>query len=283
MCKVLMFSSYCRKLVVLIARVTQKIILINASASSPNNTITNDKSKTMIEKIVVNSRTTEIHGTTRLLINAYLKSGLTADRTLISMFNAITEQNTALGNAIDRSKAQSLLSEKDDIRDAADWAVGHLIKGYTYHPDETIRNAALVVDAVFNKYGFAVIDESYVTESSLLVSMLGDFAAPKVQEAIALLSGVAENIASLQAAQTDFENTQTQYAEELAEENNQLNATTLKKEVAALINDNLVVFLRSAERFQAETYGAFAATVAKIIADNNNAVRKRWNKGDSED
>jgi len=237
----------------------------------------------MIEKIIVNSRTTEIHGTTRLLINAFQQSGLTRDLTLSQLFTAINDKNTLLGDAIDRSKAQSILADKDDFRDAADRAVGYLIKGYTYHPDETIRNAALVVEAVFNKYGFSVIDESYVTESSHLVSMLGDFAAPKVQAAIALLSGVPENIASLQAAQTDFENTQTQYAEELAEENNQLNATTLKKEVATLINDDLVVFLRSAERFQAETYGAFAATVAKIIADNNDAVHKRRGKNDSED
>ncbi len=267
----------------LIARVTQKIILINPFASSPNNTITNVKSKTMIEKIIVNSRTTEIHGTTRLLINAFVQSTLTADRTLMPMFTAITEQNNALGDAIDRSKAQSILADKDDIRDAADRAVGYLIKGYTYYPDETIRNAALLVEAVFDKYGFSVIDESYVTESSHLVSMLGDLAAPNVQAAIALLPGVAENVATLQAAQTGFEDTQTQYAEELAEEDSQLNASTLKKQVAALINNDLVVFLRSAQRFQAETYGAFTATIAKLIADNNDAVRKRWSKDDSED
>ena len=237
----------------------------------------------MIEKIIATSRTTDIHGTTRILINAFLQSGLTEDRTLSSMMTAITEQNTALGNAIDRSKAQSILADKDAIRDAADRAVGYLVKGYTYHPDETIRNAALVVEGVFNKYGFEVTREGYVTESSHLVSMLADFAAPEVVAAIALLSGVAENIAALQAAQDDFENTQTQYAEELAEEENLSNATELKKEVVALINDDLVVFLRSAGRFQAETYGAFAAVVAKIIADNNETVRKRRSNDDSED
>ncbi|WP_303917486.1 DUF6261 family protein [Draconibacterium sediminis] len=237
----------------------------------------------MIERMNTTSRTTDVHGTTRLLINAYLQSGLTEDRTLTPMFTTITQTNTALGDAIDRSKAQSILADKDAIRDAADRAVGYLVKGYTYHPDEAIRNAALVVEAVFNKYGFSVTEEGYVTESSHLVSMLADFAAPEVQAAIALLSGVAENIGILQAAQDDFENTQTQYAEELAEEDNLPNATELKKEVLALVNDDLVIFLRSADRFQAETYGAFAAVVAKIIADMNETVRKRRTKDDSED
>lgn len=236
----------------------------------------------MIEKMMTTSRTTEVHGTTRLIINSYQQSGLTKDQTLNPMFTAISTQNNALGDSIDRSKAQSILAEKDDIRDAADRAVGYLVKGYTYHPDETVRNAALVVEKVFDKYGFVVTKEGYVTESSHLVSMLGDFAAPKVQAAIALLSGVAENIATLQAAQDDFENTQAQYAGELADENNLPNATELKKEVIGLINNDLVVFLRSSGRFQAETYGAFAAIVAKIIADNNEAVRKHHKKDDSE-
>ncbi|QIA07301.1 DUF6261 family protein [Draconibacterium halophilum] len=237
----------------------------------------------MIEKIITSSRTTDIHGTTRLLFNAYQQSGFTEDRTLNTLFTAINDRNTTLGNVIDQSKAQSILAGKDDNRDDDARAVGYLVKGYTYHPDETTRNAALKVDRVFNKYGLSITEESYVTESSHIVSMLGDFAAPDLVAAIALLPGVAENIASLQAAQDDFENTQTGYAKELAAEDNLPTATELKKEVVALINDDLVVFLRAAERFQAETYGAFAATVAKIIADNNETVRKRWNKDDAEE
>lgn len=232
----------------------------------------------MIEKIISSSKTTEIHGSTRLLDNAFQQSSLTQDPTLGPIITAINTTNTELGVAIDRSKAQSVLADKDEIRDNAVRAVGHLVKGYTYHPDQAIQEAAHVVEKVFDKYGFAVTEESFITESSHVVSMLGDFSAPKVQAAIAVLSGVAENIATLQVAQTDFENTQTLYTEELANEDKQLNATELKKEVVTMINEDLVVFLQSAKRFQAATYGAFADTVAKIIADNNSAVRKRRKK-----
>ena len=232
----------------------------------------------MIEKLVTNSKTTEVHGTTRLLSNAFQQSGLSTDQVLAPLFTTIDAKNADLGVSIDRSKAQSILAEKDEERDNATRAVGYLVKGYTYYPDQTLRDAATVVEGVFNKYGFAVTEESYVVESSHLVSMLGDFSAPKIQAAIALLPGVAENIAAEQAAQDDFENTQAEYAEELAEEDTLLNATTLKKEVTNLINNDLVVFLRSAERFQAATYGAFASTVAKIIADNNIQVKKRRKK-----
>lgn len=49
----------------------------------------------MIEKIIVNSRTTEIHGTTRLLINAFQQSGLTRDLTLSQLFTAINDKKYA--------------------------------------------------------------------------------------------------------------------------------------------------------------------------------------------
>jgi hypothetical protein len=229
----------------------------------------------MIEKIIVNSKTTEVHGTTRLVSNAFQQSGLSTDTVLAPLFTTIDSKNADLGEAIDRSKAQSILAEKDNERDNAVRAVGHLVNGYMYYPEQAVREAAFVVDQVFEKYGFAIVRESYVSESSLLVSMLGDFAKPKIQTAIALLPGVAENIATLQGAQNDFENTQTEYAEELAEEDTLLNATSLKKEVTTLVNDSLVVFLRSAQQFQAATYGTFAGTVAKIISENNIQVKKR--------
>uniref|UniRef100_UPI0032169F8D DUF6261 family protein n=1 Tax=uncultured Draconibacterium sp. TaxID=1573823 RepID=UPI0032169F8D len=237
----------------------------------------------MIEKIISTSRTTEVHGSSRLIITSYSQAELPSDPVVTGIITQLTTATDELGAAIKRSKAQSILAEKDDIRDERVRAIGYQVQGYTYHPDEAIRNAAAVVKSVFDKYGFSVIKESYVSESSHIVSMLGDFAKPPVQAAIALLSGVTDNIAALQAAETDFENTSAEYAEELAEEDTQASASVLKKQVVTIINDDLVVFLRTARRFQAEIYGAFAATVAEIIAKNNEQVKKRQKKSDNED
>ena len=232
----------------------------------------------MIEKIIVNSRTTEINGSANLMNNAFQSSGLTSDAFLSPVFSTLNQTNAALGAAIDRSKAESILAEKDEKRDYEVRAVGYLVQGYTYYPDPAIREAANTVEQVFDKYGFAVIKESYVTESSHINSMLGDLAAPPIQSALALLPGVGENIAALQAAETDFENTQAQYAGEQAEDDTKSNATALKKEVATIINDDLVVFLRTGERFQPDTYGKFARTITEIIDKNNEQVKKRRKK-----
>jgi hypothetical protein len=237
----------------------------------------------MIEKIKVNSRITEIHGTARTLSTSYQQSGLTADPFLMGIFAKLDPKTTELGEAIDRSKAESILAEKDDVRDEAVRAVGYLVQGYLYYPKESVRNAAIAVKAVFDKYGFSVTKESYVSESSHIVSMLSDFAAPDIVAALTELKGVDQNIASLQSAEDDFETTRAQYAEEEAEEATKVSATVLKKEVVEIINDDLVQFLRSGERFQPDMYGTFARTIDQIIDDNNEQVKKRGNKDKPEE
>jgi hypothetical protein len=237
----------------------------------------------MIEKIKVNSRTTEIHGSARTINTSYQQSGLTADLFLMGIFSPLAVKTDELGVAIDRSHSESILADKDGERDGGVRAVGYLVTGYLYYPKQTVRDAAGIVKKVFDKYGFSVTEESYVTESSHLVSMLGDLAAPEVVVAIALLKGVDENIAALQAAQDGFETTRAKFAKDEAKEDTYASATVLKKEVVTLINDDLVQFLRTGERFQPDMYGAFARTIAKIIANNNEQVKKRSKKDEPVD
>lgn len=229
----------------------------------------------MIEKIIFKSRITEVHGTTRTLITAYEQTGLTDDSFLKGIYKPLGTNNNELSAAIERSQVESIMGEKDEVRDEAIRAVNYLSQGYQYHPNQEVRNAADIVKKIFNKYGLAIIKESYVTESSHIVSMLGDFAAPDVAEAIAMLNGLAENIAALKAAQADFETTRAKYASVDAKESTYTSATVLKKEVLTIINEDLVQFLRAAERFKPEVYGEFARTVAEIINKHNQQVKKR--------
>ena len=108
--------------------------------------------------------------------------------------------------------------------------------------------------------------------------MLVDLAKQKLQDAIAALSGLAEIIAELQAAQDDFEETRIAYEEEKAKEGTLENATTIKKDVVTIINDKLVVYLRAMIQVDEATYGDFTRTVAEIIDDNNEVVKKRRKK-----
>ena len=232
----------------------------------------------MIEKLIAKSRTTEVDAASIRIIGAYKNTGLSSDAHLVKIFSKLESKSAILTSAINRMKAESELEEKDEVRDDKVRAIHYLLMGLLHHPDPTIKAAAGEVENVFDNYGLSIVGENYATESSLIASLLGDLSKQKLQAAIAALSGCAELIAALQTAQTDFEQTRITYEEEKAKEGTQENATAIKKEILVIINDNLVVYMRAMIQVNEPTYGNFARTVAQIIADNNEMVKKRRKK-----
>ena len=237
----------------------------------------------MIEKIIFNSRTTEIDSASMRIIGAYQNTSLSSDVHLSAMFTDLDAQSALLTEAINRSKAESELDAKDSIRDQKLRALFYLAKGFLYHPQDDVKSAAETVDKILEKYGLDITGESYSTESSLILSLLNDLSKQKIQDAITLLPGCAEVIAALQAAQTGFETTRITYEEEKAHESTEQNATTIKKRVVGIINERIVIYMRAMEVVDEANYGAFARTLATIIAENNEVVKKRSKKTEEED
>ncbi len=234
-----------------------------------------------MDKLMINSRVTEVNDVATRMSGAFQNAGL-PDPYLVSTFAALDSGNTKLTLAIKRSKAESELEEKDEIRDDKVRSFYYLVQGASHHPTKEIKEAALVLLNLFDNYGLAMVGESYATESSLVSSLLLDLAKPKFQDAIALLSGCAELIAELQTAQTDFEQARIAYEAEKALEGMQDNATVVKKEVLGIINDKIVVYLRAMEQVDPAAYGVFTGTCAQMIADNNEQVKKRGKKPEQE-
>ena len=232
----------------------------------------------MIQKLILNSRVTEVDAVSIRTTGAYKRTTLSSDAHLDKIFSALEPKSALFTRAIRRLKDESVLEGKDEVRDDKVRAVNYLTLGFMHHPDLAVKAAAGEVERVFDNYGLSITGESYAVESSLINSLLADLAKPKLQDAIAKLSGLAEIITELQAAETDFEQTRIAYEEEKAKEGTLENATAIKKEVVTIINEKLVVYLRAMIQVDEATYGDFARTIAEIIADNNEVVKKRRKK-----
>ena len=61
-----------------------------------------------------------------------------------------------------------------------------------------------------------------------------------------------------------------------------MSATQIKQQVVSLVNKQLVDYLRAMQQVDDDTYGDFARTVARIIADINLQVKKRAKKKKNE-
>jgi hypothetical protein len=231
----------------------------------------------MIDKLIAKSRVTEVNDVATRTSGAFKESGI-ADPYLITTFSSLDAANLKLSMVIKRTKAESDLEEKDEVRDNDIRAFYHLTNGFLYHPVKKMKEAAQLLMEVFNKYGLKIIGESYATESSLVGSMLLDYAKPEYAGAIDTLSGCADLISALQTAQSDFEQARIAYETEQAKEGMVDNATLVKNEVVTILNDKIVLYLRAMEQAIPETFGVFAGIIAQIIADNNEQVKKRQQK-----
>lgn len=232
----------------------------------------------MIEKLIITSRTTEVDAASVRITESFKKSGLAGDAHLNGIFSELEPYSKKLTEAIRQSNAESTLDKKDEKRDDEVRGVNYMLLGYLHNPDSVIKEAAEAVAKVFDKYGVSVTGESYASESSLINSLLGELGKPGLQNAIAAMPVFAEQISALQIAQDEFEDARVTYEEQKAKEGIRENATELKKKVAGIINDKLVVYLRAMMQVDETTYGDFGRTVGEIISNNNETVKRRRKK-----
>jgi len=235
-----------------------------------------------MDKLLSHSRTTEVANASARMDLAYRQTGLLTDTPLVAIYGDLGLKTEWLTAALRRAKSESELETKDEVRDNNLRSLFYLVTGYTHHPDPLIKAAAGTITKIFDNYGLKITEESYASESALITSLLMDLGNPANQQAIAALSGCAALIQALQASQADFELTRVAWEKDKAKEGAFENATKLKKEVITIINERLVVYLRAMQEVNREMYGEFADTIAVIIAENNEMVKRRKEKPEPE-
>ena len=231
-----------------------------------------------LNKLLSKSRVAEVYAAVKRIIMIFLEGSWEEDTNLTNTFSLLEQSNTKLGAAINREEAISDLEEKDEVRDNKVRAIYYLILGYLHNPEETIQTAAKAVDKVFSRYGVEIVRDSYSEESTFIDSMLNDLAAEELTEAKALLPGLNTALTELQTAQDVFEQARVAYEKKAALDVNQDSATKIRKEVSDLVNNALVPYLRGMVVMNKEKYGELTLTIAKIIDDNNETVKKRGSK-----
>ncbi len=218
-------------------------------------------------------RITEIDTTTKQLIEAYSKEGLAEEPYLPTLFQEVQTLSQALNSAINDTKIESSLEEKDTIRDEIIRGIGYMLQGFIYNPNKSIKESAQLVTTVFDKYGIAMATESYDRESSLINSFLVDVSEPTIAEAITKLNGFSQMVESLTTAQKDFEDAQLQQTQAKAGKGK--SATTLKKELLTLLNGKVLPYIMVMSVVDEGKYGSFSSTVSEIVASGNGALKRR--------
>ena len=205
------------------------------------------------------------------------ETAVAKDTVLKGLFEQLIDLSARNTTAIKQDAVVSTLDEADSARDSVTRDLFTLTNGYTASPFAEVKSAAADVCATLEKYGRGMTSKGYAEQTALTESLLEDLG--KVTEKIAALSGVAELVASLREAQDGFASAHDAYIKAKADKGE--SASSLKKPIVSLINDNIVPYLNIVAAVQG--YADFIAAVAGNIKRTNDTVARRAASGKKEE
>lgn len=227
-----------------------------------------------MKKISSIARTTEVDDTSDRLLQLYsTETALKDDTFLKPLFAELQVLSDKITEAIKRDKVLSDLDDADAVRDEAVKKLFKIVDGYAAMPMENFHQPGAKLKAILDKFGLGIIRQNYASESSYIESMLQDLSA--VSTEIAALPGVAEAIAAVRAAQTDFTTKRVNYEKTQSTEKQGESASAMKKPLLELINNKLLPYLDTMKMVDAAKFTNFTDAAAQIIANTNSVVSQR--------
>ena len=209
----------------------------------------------------------------RLYKDAAAKKGaIGKDAALAAIMGEVEKLSADITTAIKKDKVSTSLEEADARRDEIIRQLGTLLTGYGAIPLADKKDAAEKLLAVYNKYGKSIATETYARESSLIESMLEDFAAESLADAIRALDGVGDLISSLRTAQDEFNKTNDSATAALTAKGE--SAYSVKKPLLAAINDRLVPYITAMGAVSPEYADLGTRADVEIAKANASVARK---------
>lgn len=197
------------------------------------------------------------------------------DKVMDAVMSGEKKETDAIITAIKRTKNASRADELDAARDNAFTALGDTAKAYLLLGAAAEKETAREILTVLEKYrGIAHLNNA--NESAQLASLFKDADAPLLKTKIEALPNLEAAFAALRAAESAF------LAETKAQNDQKIgageNASSVKKRLVSLLNDQLIPYLNVASVAVPADYGAFADAVAVLVQKANAVVVQRSKK-----
>lgn len=225
-----------------------------------------------MNKVISKVRVTEVDGLSDALVRLYkADEGVSSDVFLKSVMDEIEKLSVSITTAIKQDKVLSNLEEADGVRDEAVKNLSTLLDGYEVFPVAAKKEAALKLKSIFDKYGKSITTANYVSESSLIESLLEDYS--KEEETVGALDGVKEILEQIRSAQDAFVKASDEY--NAASTVKTESASSLKKPLLSAINDKLIPYITAMQMANSALYGDFATKAEGEIKRVNEIVLRR--------
>ena len=220
------------------------------------------------KQLPMDSRSEDYSGGDALVRLYKADEGVSSDVFLKSVMDEIEKLSVSITTAIKQDKVLSNLEEADGVRDESVKNLSTLLDGYSVFPVVAKKEAAQKLKTIFDKYRKSIITANYVSESSLIESLLEDFS--KEEETVSLLDGIKEILEQIRSAQDSFVKASDEY--NAASTVKTESASSLKKPLLSAINDKLIPYITAMKMANSAVYADFATKAEGEIKRVNEIV-----------
>ncbi len=185
----------------------------------------------------------------------------TAMPAVTAQFNALVEKLNKTLVAEKGSVQTQRMQEFDAVRDDAHRGLHLYVKANTYHPDNSISDAAKEVIRVIERFGVGELRRaSYADESALLMRLMEELSSSEIADAKSKLGEINNWTSALDVAMSDFEEVMN---ERFAENENSLGYTTfdVRKEIIPVFKNMMQAIETFAMLNTDPAYGAFLTEI----------------------
>ncbi|MCQ2594644.1 MAG: DUF6261 family protein [Treponemataceae bacterium] len=231
-----------------------------------------------MKKLRSQIRNTEIDGFSDTVLRLYKDDALAQKEEFLSGLMAeLDELSSQITSAILQDRALSMLDAADCERDEAIKTLGAVLGAYAVFPIAAKKELSLPLKAIYDKYAKAgIVTANYASESSMIESLLEDFAAKEIAGNIAGLEGVAEAIGAIRTAQDAFTKANDDYVK--ANASKSASASSYNKPIVSLVNERLVPYLSTMQIMGNKNCAGFAKNIEVEISRMNESIAKRSGK-----
>lgn len=225
-----------------------------------------------VSSLKVHVKVSEIHSIAGQISLAISNAAMSSDGNLTTILDALQTKTDEMTKSVNHSKVESDLAEKDEQRDFIVRGVSSSLQSAQFSFDENVKKASEKVSIIFDKYGVAMVGESYAVESSLIKAFLQDISADEVQSAIQAIPFLPDLIERLEASQNTFD--EAENAWNITKSTESVSATSIKKELLNIINNQIVTYLTALSAVN-PAYKDIASEVDEIIKTANRNIHRK--------
>lgn len=225
-----------------------------------------------MKRVRVNIRVAELDAMSDAILRLYKEdTSVVNDEYLKDLMSKIETLSAKLTTSIKADRILSNLDEKNAQRDDVLSKLIKLVNGYTAIPDVSKQAAGDVLNTILNKYR-GITKENYKEKSSHITSLLEDLKTKDADDAIKKLDGVSYLVMRLEVSNSTFNQVSDDYVKATSIQTE--SASSIKKTMLSIINDDMVPFFTVMYKVNKGTYGRLIENIDKEIERTNAVVAK---------